>query len=161
MDSNPFEYDSNHIQIQILETCTYVCMYMVLLALIHAPFLFSESLALSHWLCLSFFPLLAGKSTFLKQYLVSAGYAYANRVSGVGVKLLPILCPNPPFLLPSCNPSFTSQDTLGSWQKCVAACQAALQAGKSVAVDNTNPDLESRSRWSSTKGKVWWLLVQS
>ncbi|XP_054848268.1 bifunctional polynucleotide phosphatase/kinase [Eublepharis macularius] len=59
----------------------------------------------------------AGKSTFLKQHLVSAGYAYANR------------------------------DTLGSWQKCVAVCQSALQAGKSVAVDNTNPDVESRCRY--------------
>ncbi|XP_077773545.1 bifunctional polynucleotide phosphatase/kinase isoform X2 [Podarcis muralis] len=59
----------------------------------------------------------AGKSTFLKRHLASAGYAYANR------------------------------DTLGSWQKCVATCQAALQAGKSVIVDNTNPDLESRSRY--------------
>uniref|UniRef100_A0A8D0E8N8 Bifunctional polynucleotide phosphatase/kinase n=1 Tax=Salvator merianae TaxID=96440 RepID=A0A8D0E8N8_SALMN len=59
----------------------------------------------------------AGKSTFLKQHLVSAGYVYANR------------------------------DTLGSWQKCVAVSRAALQAGKSVAVDNTNPDLESRQRY--------------
>ncbi|XP_053116116.1 bifunctional polynucleotide phosphatase/kinase isoform X2 [Hemicordylus capensis] len=59
----------------------------------------------------------AGKSTFLKQHLVSAGYACANR------------------------------DTLGSWQKCVASAQAALQAGKSTAVDNTNPDLDSRRRY--------------
>ncbi|XP_077170380.1 bifunctional polynucleotide phosphatase/kinase [Paroedura picta] len=59
----------------------------------------------------------AGKSTFVKQHLVAAGYAYANR------------------------------DILGSWQKCVAVCQSALQAGKSVVVDNTNPDLESRSRY--------------
>ncbi|XP_015277223.1 PREDICTED: bifunctional polynucleotide phosphatase/kinase [Gekko japonicus] len=59
----------------------------------------------------------AGKSTFVKQHLVPAGYAYANR------------------------------DTLGSWQKCVAVCQSALQAGKSAVVDNTNPDLESRRRY--------------
>ncbi|XP_042332183.1 bifunctional polynucleotide phosphatase/kinase isoform X2 [Sceloporus undulatus] len=59
----------------------------------------------------------AGKSTFLKKHLVSVGYVYANR------------------------------DTLGSWQKCVALCQASLQAGKSVAVDNTNPDVESRHRY--------------
>ncbi|KAF7239636.1 Bifunctional polynucleotide phosphatase/kinase [Varanus komodoensis] len=58
----------------------------------------------------------AGKSRFLKQHLASVGYAYANR------------------------------DTLGSWQKCVALCQVSLQAGKSVAVDNTNPDPESRCR---------------
>ncbi|KAJ6654844.1 hypothetical protein lerEdw1_006533 [Lerista edwardsae] len=60
----------------------------------------------------------SGKSTFLKQHLVSVGYAYANR------------------------------DTLGSWQKCVASCQAALQSGKSVVVDNTNPDPESRCRYT-------------
>ncbi|XP_075771999.1 bifunctional polynucleotide phosphatase/kinase isoform X2 [Pelodiscus sinensis] len=59
----------------------------------------------------------AGKSTFLKQHLVPAGYVYANR------------------------------DTLGSWQKCVALCAAALREGKSAAVDNTNPDPESRSRY--------------
>uniref|UniRef100_A0ABM5GS80 Bifunctional polynucleotide phosphatase/kinase n=1 Tax=Pogona vitticeps TaxID=103695 RepID=A0ABM5GS80_9SAUR len=59
----------------------------------------------------------AGKSTFLKKYLVAVGYNYVNR------------------------------DTLGSWQKCVASCQASLKAGKSVAVDNTNPDLESRRRY--------------
>ncbi|XP_067408280.1 bifunctional polynucleotide phosphatase/kinase [Emydura macquarii macquarii] len=59
----------------------------------------------------------AGKSTFLKRQLVEAGYVYANR------------------------------DTLGSWQKCVAVCRAALQQGKSAAVDNTNPDPESRGRY--------------
>ncbi|XP_003222735.1 bifunctional polynucleotide phosphatase/kinase [Anolis carolinensis] len=59
----------------------------------------------------------AGKSTFLKKHLVSVGYVHSNR------------------------------DTLGSWQKCVAMCQASLQAGKRVVVDNTNPDLESRQRF--------------
>ncbi|XP_074927376.1 bifunctional polynucleotide phosphatase/kinase [Chelonoidis abingdonii] len=59
----------------------------------------------------------AGKSTFLKSQLVPAGYAYANR------------------------------DTLGSWQKCVALVAAALRQGKSAAVDNTNPDPESRRRY--------------
>ncbi|XP_074872432.1 bifunctional polynucleotide phosphatase/kinase [Carettochelys insculpta] len=59
----------------------------------------------------------AGKSTFLKQHLVPAGYVYANR------------------------------DTLGSWQKCVELCVAALRQGKSAAVDNTNPDPESRRRY--------------
>ncbi|XP_072357675.1 bifunctional polynucleotide phosphatase/kinase [Scyliorhinus torazame] len=58
----------------------------------------------------------SGKSTFIQQHLVRDGYVYANR------------------------------DTLGSWQKCVTVCEAALRDGKRVAVDNTNPDLESRSR---------------
>lgn len=59
----------------------------------------------------------AGKSTFLKTHFVPAGYAYVNR------------------------------DTLGSWQRCVAACEAALARGCPVAVDNTNPDPESRQRY--------------
>ncbi|NWZ97553.1 PNKP kinase, partial [Nesospiza acunhae] len=58
----------------------------------------------------------AGKSTFVKRYLVPAGYEYVNR------------------------------DTLGSWQRCVSACSAALARGRSVVVDNTNPDPESRQR---------------
>uniref|UniRef100_A0A8C3BH37 Polynucleotide kinase 3'-phosphatase n=1 Tax=Cairina moschata TaxID=8855 RepID=A0A8C3BH37_CAIMO len=59
----------------------------------------------------------AGKSTFLKTHFVPAGYAYVNR------------------------------DTLGSWQRCVAATEAALAQGRSVAVDNTNPDPEARQRY--------------
>uniref|UniRef100_A0A8U8C8G4 PNK FHA domain-containing protein n=1 Tax=Geospiza parvula TaxID=87175 RepID=A0A8U8C8G4_GEOPR len=61
----------------------------------------------------------AGKSTFVKRYLVPAGYEYVNR------------------------------DTLGSWQRCVSACSAALARGRSVVVDNTNPDPESRQRFVS------------
>ncbi|EHB05672.1 Bifunctional polynucleotide phosphatase/kinase [Heterocephalus glaber] len=57
----------------------------------------------------------AGKSTFLKEHLVSAGYVHVNR------------------------------DTLGSWQRCVSACEAALKQGKRVAIDNTNPDAASRA----------------
>ncbi|XP_059622603.1 uncharacterized protein F21D5.5 [Phlebotomus argentipes] len=41
-----------------------------------------------------------------------------------------------------------SRDKLGTWQKCVSAAQGVLQRGKSVVVDNTNPDIESRKRYS-------------
>ncbi|KAM4879844.1 LOW QUALITY PROTEIN: bifunctional polynucleotide phosphatase/kinase [Sylvia borin] len=59
----------------------------------------------------------AGKSTFVKRHLIPAGYEYVNR------------------------------DTLGSWQRCVSACSAALARGRPVVVDNTNPDPESRQRF--------------
>ncbi|XP_028644737.1 bifunctional polynucleotide phosphatase/kinase isoform X2 [Grammomys surdaster] len=59
----------------------------------------------------------AGKSTFIQEHLVSAGYVHVNR------------------------------DTLGSWQRCVSSCQAALRQGKQVVIDNTNPDVPSRARY--------------
>ncbi|XP_027011334.2 bifunctional polynucleotide phosphatase/kinase isoform X1 [Tachysurus fulvidraco] len=59
----------------------------------------------------------SGKSTFFQTHIVPKGYVYVNR------------------------------DTLGSWQHCVSACERALKEGRSVAVDNTNPDLESRKRY--------------
>nr|XP_035139410.1 bifunctional polynucleotide phosphatase/kinase isoform X2 [Callithrix jacchus] len=59
----------------------------------------------------------AGKSSFLREHLVSAGYVHVNR------------------------------DTLGSWQRCVTACEMALKQGKRVAIDNTNPDAPSRARY--------------
>uniref|UniRef100_A0A8C4LES7 Polynucleotide kinase 3'-phosphatase n=1 Tax=Equus asinus asinus TaxID=83772 RepID=A0A8C4LES7_EQUAS len=59
----------------------------------------------------------AGKSTFLQEHLVSAGYVHVNR------------------------------DTLGSWQRCVTACEAALKQRKRVVIDNTNPDIQSRARY--------------
>lgn len=59
----------------------------------------------------------SGKSTFFHTHVIPKGYVYVNR------------------------------DTLGSWQNCVAACERALKEGRSVAVDNTNPDPESRKRY--------------
>lgn len=59
----------------------------------------------------------SGKSYFAKQHFIPAGYVHVNR------------------------------DLLGSWQKCVAHCEAALSKGRSVVIDNTNPDKESRSRY--------------
>ncbi|XP_045387079.1 bifunctional polynucleotide phosphatase/kinase isoform X2 [Lemur catta] len=59
----------------------------------------------------------AGKSTFLKEHLVSAGYVHVNR------------------------------DTLGSWQRCVTTCETALKQRKRVVIDNTNPDAPSRARY--------------
>ncbi|KAM9452126.1 bifunctional polynucleotide phosphatase/kinase-like isoform 1-T1 [Salvelinus alpinus] len=58
----------------------------------------------------------SGKSSFFHTHIVPKGYVYVNR------------------------------DTLGSWQSCVSACERALKEGRSVAVDNTNPDPESRKR---------------
>ncbi|XP_013186907.1 uncharacterized protein F21D5.5 [Amyelois transitella] len=39
------------------------------------------------------------------------------------------------------------RDVIGTWQKCVAEAKLLLQSGKSVIVDSTNPDVESRGRW--------------
>ena len=59
----------------------------------------------------------SGKTSFFKKHLEPNSYCHVNR------------------------------DILGSWQKCVSKCKEYLEAGKSVAVDNTNPDVESRSRY--------------
>ncbi|THD26525.1 Bifunctional polynucleotide phosphatase/kinase [Fasciola hepatica] len=40
-----------------------------------------------------------------------------------------------------------SRDNIGTWQKCVQACKAALAKGQSVVIDNTNIDVESRGRY--------------
>lgn len=45
------------------------------------------------------------------------------------------------------NYTIVNRDTLGSWQKCVSVMHAALDVGRSVVVDNTNPDRESRLRF--------------
>ncbi|XP_039262628.2 bifunctional polynucleotide phosphatase/kinase-like [Styela clava] len=59
----------------------------------------------------------SGKSTVSKDYLEANGYTLVNR------------------------------DTMKTWQKCVAACTRFLSEGKSVVVDNTNADPESRKRY--------------
>lgn len=59
----------------------------------------------------------SGKSTFFQTHIIPKGYVYVNR------------------------------DTMGTWQKCVAASERALREGQSVAVDNTNADPESRKRY--------------
>ncbi|KAM6932659.1 bifunctional polynucleotide phosphatase/kinase [Lycodopsis pacificus] len=59
----------------------------------------------------------SGKSTFFQTHVIPKGYVYVNR------------------------------DTLGSWQSCVSACERALKEGRSVVVDNTNPDPDSRKRY--------------
>lgn len=43
--------------------------------------------------------------------------------------------------------TIVNRDSLGSWQKCLAVMKSGLEAGKSVVVDNTNPDKESRKRF--------------
>ncbi|XP_049322871.1 bifunctional polynucleotide phosphatase/kinase [Astyanax mexicanus] len=66
----------------------------------------------------------AGKSTFFHTHVIPKGYVYVNR------------------------------DTLGSWQNCVSACERGLREGRSVVVDNTNPDVESRKRYVDVSRKA-------
>lgn len=66
----------------------------------------------------------SGKSFFCKVYLKPAGYEIVNR------------------------------DTLGTQQKCLAAIDSALKRGKSVVIDNTNPDPTSRKRYIETATKL-------
>ncbi|CAG8602483.1 2952_t:CDS:10, partial [Paraglomus occultum] len=58
-----------------------------------------------------------GKSTFVKKHLIPMGYVHIN------------------------------QDTLKSRVKCLQASHQALAADKSVVVDNTNPDMNSRKEF--------------
>ncbi|XP_076112376.1 bifunctional polynucleotide phosphatase/kinase-like [Mytilus galloprovincialis] len=66
----------------------------------------------------------SGKSFFGKKYLEPKGYVHVNR------------------------------DTLGTWQKCVSLTAKSLKEGKSVMVDNTNPDPESRARYIDVAKKA-------
>ncbi|KAI9852879.1 MAG: hypothetical protein M1838_004438 [Thelocarpon superellum] len=59
----------------------------------------------------------AGKSTFYREYLKPHGYERVN------------------------------QDTLKTRDKCLAAASDHLSNGKSVAVDNTNADVDVRAKW--------------
>jgi len=59
----------------------------------------------------------SGKSSFVKKYLVPKGYTRINR------------------------------DTLKTQAKCMAVAQESLSSGKSVVIDNTNPNPESRAQY--------------
>jgi bifunctional polynucleotide phosphatase/kinase len=59
----------------------------------------------------------SGKSTFYKKHFAPNGYVHVNR------------------------------DTLNTPAKCQKAAQEALRSGKSVVIDNTNPDRESRKAY--------------
>ena len=68
-------------------------------------------------------PPASGKTTFYRKHLQPQGYVHINR------------------------------DTLGSWQKCVTECEKAIELGKSVVIDNTNPDVDSRKRYLTVAEK--------
>ena len=68
-------------------------------------------------------PPASGKTTFYQKHLQPQGYVHINR------------------------------DTLGSWQKCIAECEKAIELGKSVVIDNTNPDVDSRKRYLTVTEK--------
>ncbi|KAI8875662.1 PNK3P-domain-containing protein [Backusella circina FSU 941] len=57
----------------------------------------------------------SGKSSYVKQHLISKGYVHVN------------------------------QDTLRTKEKCVAVCKQALKESKSVVIDNTNPEKTTRA----------------
>jgi bifunctional polynucleotide phosphatase/kinase len=59
----------------------------------------------------------SGKSSFSKTYMVPKGYVWINR------------------------------DSLGTAEKCVKNAKEAISQGKSVVIDNTNPDVASRAKY--------------
>ena len=68
-------------------------------------------------------PPASGKTTFYQKHLQPQGYVHINR------------------------------DTMGSWQKCVSECEKAMELGKSIVIDNTNPDVDSRKRYLTVAEK--------
>ena len=56
----------------------------------------------------------SGKSTFVRRHLVPANYVHVN------------------------------QDTLKTRDKCVKVAKEAIESGKSVVIDNTNPEKSTR-----------------
>ena len=64
------------------------------------------------------------------------------------------------FIACSSTSSVFLQDTLKTWQRCVSVCEQALAAKKSVVVDNTNPDRESRKRCVTSRSFVFSSSVQ-
>ncbi|XP_020297314.1 uncharacterized protein F21D5.5-like [Pseudomyrmex gracilis] len=48
---------------------------------------------------------------------------------------------------------YVNRDILGSWQKCVVITEQYLDRGKSVVIDNTNPDPATRQRYTEIAKK--------
>lgn len=51
------------------------------------------------------------------------------------------------------NYEVVSRDKIGTWQKCVDRVNDCLKTGRKVVVDNTNGDVESRSRYINAAKK--------
>jgi len=66
----------------------------------------------------------SGKSTLAKRYMVPAGYVHVNR------------------------------DTLKTQDKCIKAAREAVEDGKSVVIDNTNPDPAVRATYIAIAKKA-------
>lgn len=48
---------------------------------------------------------------------------------------------------------YVNRDILGSWQNCIAAVERYLDQDRSIVVDNTNPNLVSRQRYTELAKK--------
>jgi len=85
----------------------------------------------------------SGKSTFAKTYLEPKGYVRVNRVrcpprpcTGLDATFITVVAVK--------AEGWISQDELKTFEKCVAAVEAAIAGKKSVVVDNTSPDRATR-----------------